>query len=67
MISTELSEKRRLYPVIGIILKLSSQELAEIDSTLRVEEEQGNELNATLDSIGAFANSAVESFWSLWG
>lgn len=35
MASTELSERRRLYPVIATILKLTSQEKVAVESALQ--------------------------------
>lgn len=64
MSSTDLSEKRRLYPVIATILKLTSQEMRDIEVAFQATEERENEFQNTISSIGSFAAS---SFGSLWG
>ena len=64
MSSSDLSEKRRLYPVIATILKLTGQEMKAIEGAFRASEERENEFENTLSSIGSFATA---SFGSLWG
>jgi len=60
---SDLSEKKRLYPVISMILKLTVAERKQVEQALvtAVEEQSsGLELNSTLNSIGA-------TFENLWG
>lgn len=63
MSSSDLSERRRLYPVIATILKLTSQETKAIEVAFQVTEERDNEFQNTLSSIGSFATSSIGSFW----
>lgn len=64
MSSSDLSEKRRLYPVIATILKLTSQEMRDVEAAFQATEERENEFQNAISSIGSFAAS---SFGSLWG
>jgi hypothetical protein len=63
MSSVDASEKRRLYPVIATILKLTSQEMKQVEYAFNVTEQRENELQSTLTSIGSFATSSLGSFW----
>jgi cob(I)alamin adenosyltransferase len=63
MSSVDASEKRRLYPVIATILKLTSQEMKQVEYAFNVSEQRENELQSTLTSIGSFATSSLGSFW----
>lgn len=63
MSSSDLSEKRRLYPVIATILKLTSQEMKNVEVAFQVCEERENEFQNTLASIGTFATSSIGSLW----
>ena len=60
MSSSDHSEKRRLYPVIAMILKLTTQEMGAIEEAFRAQEERENDFQNTLTSIG----STLGSFWS---
>lgn len=60
MCSTELSERKRLYPVISTILKLTSQELALIENAFAISEQRENEFENTFSTI-------TNTFGSLWG
>lgn len=64
MSSSDLSEKKRLYPVISTILKLTPNEVKAVEHALRMSEQRENELQNTLNNIGTFATS---SFGGLWG
>lgn len=63
MSSSDLSEKRRLYPVIATILKLTAAEMRSVEVAFRVCEERENEFQNTLSSIGSFATSSIGSLW----
>ena len=63
MSSSDLSEKRRLYPVIATILKLTAQEMRSIEVAFQVCEERENEFQNTITSIGSFASSSIGSLW----
>jgi hypothetical protein len=67
MSSTDLSEKRRLYPVIATILKLTSQEMKAVESAFQLSAAQDNELQNTLSSLGSFATNSLGSFWDVLG
>eukprot|EP00597_Dinobryon_sp_UTEXLB2267_P010045 CAMPEP_0170098556 /NCGR_PEP_ID=MMETSP0020_2-20130122/495_1 /TAXON_ID=98059 /ORGANISM="Dinobryon sp., Strain UTEXLB2267" /LENGTH=829 /DNA_ID=CAMNT_0010321007 /DNA_START=18 /DNA_END=2507 /DNA_ORIENTATION=- len=68
MSSNELSEKKRLYPVICTILKLTHHERKMIEAVLLAIEEPGAvDINSTLNNITVFASSSLESLWGLWG
>jgi hypothetical protein len=67
MASTDLSEKRRLYPVIATILKLTSQEMKAVESAFQLSAAQDNELQNTLSSLGSFATNSLGSFWDVLG
>lgn len=64
MISIELSEKKRLYPVIATILKLTNHEISMIENAYNQNEQRDNEFEQTINSISSFATS---SFGKLWG
>ena len=64
MVSIELSEKKRLYPVIATILKLTNHEILMIESAFNQNEQRDNEFEQTINSISSFASS---SFGKLWG
>lgn len=60
---SDLSEKKRLYPVISMILKLTAAERKQVEQALATameEQSSGLELNSTLNTIGA-------TFENLWG
>ena len=59
MCSVDFSERRRLYPVIATILKLTSQEMLAIENAFLTIEARDNELQNTLSTIG----SSLGSFW----
>ena len=59
MSSSDLSERRRLYPVIATILKLTGQETKAIELAFQVSEDRDNEFQNTLSSIGSFWGSAT--------
>jgi hypothetical protein len=58
MSTSELSEKKRLSPVIATLLKLTADERAMIDAVLKEEEAAGDDLVA-LSNLG----SSLESFF----
>jgi len=64
MVSIELSEKKRLYPVIATILKLTNHEILMIESAFNQNEQRDYEFEQTINSISSFASS---SFGKLWG
>lgn len=60
---SDLSEKKRLYPVISTILKLTAAERKQVEAALTTAaQEQSLEINSTLNSIG----STFETLWG-WG
>lgn len=63
MSSSDMSEKRRLYPVIATILKLTAQEMKTIELAFQVCEERENEFQNTISSIGSFATTSIGSLW----
>ena len=65
MSSTEFSEKKRLYPVISMILKLTAEETKLIENTLLVDESAGSAeiATGTINSIGALASTSFESLF----
>jgi len=63
MSSTEAADRRRLYPVIAALLKLTPQEVGTVEAALRASEERDNEFQNTLSSIGSFASTSLGSFW----
>lgn len=60
MSSSELSEQRRLYPVIGVILNFTQQELKSIELALKQQDITEDQINQTIKSIG----SSIESWFS---
>jgi hypothetical protein len=63
MCSCDLSEKRRLYPVIAAVLKLTSTEMKAIEVAFQATEDRENEFQNTIASIGTFATSTFGSLW----
>ena len=63
MTTSELSEKKRLAPVIATILKLTAEEKSNIDHVLREEQASVEDI---ADSITSISNSFFESAASLF-
>ena len=65
MASTDLSEKKRLYPVIATILKLTAAEKQKIELTMHQIErtESSSDVTEVISSIG----ESIESWWGSIG
>lgn len=59
MTTNEISERRRLYPVICTVLKLTSQEIAAVEKAIARSDPAEYELDSTLSTISSFAGG----FW----
>jgi hypothetical protein len=59
MTSIEVSEKKRLYPVIATILKLTTHEIIMIENAFNQNEQRDNEFEQTINSISSFATSSL--------
>ena len=53
MSTKEVSERRRLFRVIGVILAFTGKEMKQIDDCLAEEESAANQLNQTITTIGS--------------
>jgi len=63
MCSTEISDRKRLVPVIATILKFTQQEIRQVDASMHIVEEREHEFENTISSIGSFATSSLSGLW----
>lgn len=53
MSTKEVSERRRLFRVIGVILTFTGKEMKQIEDCLSEEESAANQINQTITTIGS--------------